>query len=187
MASTISIECGFCGKTFDKLAKHFRAARKKGTEIFFCSISCGKMKRRVLVKCNKCQKSFEILSSAMRSKSGFYYCSRSCSASVNNTIYKAKEGHPNWKDGSGSYRSVGLSGHCEDCGETRYYLLVVHHANKNRSQNGKDNLVTLCLNCHGMRHLVVSDGKLCIQWNTLTTDEAKKVLASGVQANLSFG
>ena len=106
--------------------------------------------------------------------------------SPNNRIYKTGENHPNWKDGSGSYRAVGLSEKCEDCGETRYYLLVVHHINKNRKQNGDSNLVTLCFNCHGMRHLIVSEGKLCVHWGTLTTDDAKAMLARGVQPSLSF-
>lgn len=186
MPATVFLTCGFCEKTFSKLLKHVTADAKRGKTIHYCGLKCSKRKEWNWIKCNKCHKKFAIRPSHKKSKSGFYYCSRSCSAGANNTIYKTKENHPNWIDGRGSYRSVGLSENCHDCGETRYYLLVVHHINKNRAQNEEDNLVTLCLNCHGMRHLIVRDGKLCVHWGTLTTDEAKTMLARGVQHYLSF-
>lgn len=182
----VNLQCAFCEKTFSKQLKHVNADRKRGKNVDYCGIRCSKRKEWTWIKCHKCHKKVAIKPSHKKSKSGFYYCSRSCSASVNNTIYKAKENHPNWVDGRGSYRSVGLSEACEDCGETRYYLLVVHHVNKNRTQNSKDNLITLCLNCHGMRHLVVRDGKLCIHWGTLTTDAARALLSQGVQPSFSF-
>ena len=91
------------------------------------------------------------------------------------------ENHPNWKDGVGSYRSVGLKDRCEVCGENRYWLLVVHHKDKDRTRNGSDNLITLCLVCHAERHLVVADGKLALRWGTLTTPEAKDLLEKEVE------
>lgn len=39
---------------------------------------------------------------------------------------------------------------CEICGETR--ALIIHHKNHNRKDNEKDNLKTLCANCHFEHH-----------------------------------
>ena len=183
-AETIQLECAFCGKFFQRKLKYVTNARKNGKTKFYCGLSCINKKEVFWDKCHECGKLMPVTQKRHKTKSGFHYCSSSCANSSNNRIYKTRENHPNWKDGSSTYRSLGLSERCEDCGETRYYLLVVHHINKDRNENGKENLVTVCHNCHVLRHLVVRNGKLCVHWGTLTTQEAKDFLRGGVQPML---
>lgn len=176
-AVRVELECAFCKKPFIKMAKHIKEASKHGQTEFFCSISCAKRKNPIEVECHVCKKKISLRPSEFgRNKSGLHFCSYSCANSYNNRIYKTRERHPNWKDGRHSYRSFGLKEQCEDCGEKRYWLLIVHHRDRDRTKNEKEDLVTLCLSCHVARHLIVVEGRLFVRWNTLTTLEAKDLL-----------
>jgi len=174
---TVEVNCAFCGQKIRKLAKQVRAARKRGQTEFFCNSSCAHSKEKVEIICAECgERKLVVPSRVDKYNSGRNFCSRKCSNAANNRMYKSRENHPNWKDGSGSYRSFGLGDRCEDCGERRYWLLIVHHRDGDHSKNGKDDLVTLCCICHTLRHLVVIDGKLRVRWKSLTTPEAKALL-----------
>jgi len=174
----IELECGFCGISFTKLLKHVTAARKNGQTIFYCCISCAKKTEIVKDVCHNCGVQIEMRKSVRRSKSGFYYCSRSCSNGKNNTIYRSKENHPNWTGGKSSYRHGRELTKCSECGETRYYLLTVNHKDGDRLNNTPENLEDLCANCHITRHLVIKDGRLVIRWGMMTSDEAKILMES---------
>lgn len=174
----IELICGFCEMSFLAAEYHVRWARKVlGQEVFYCGASCSHKKPTWVGNCTNCGTIFERPFSAKRSMSGRYFCTRSCSASYNNRVYKSRENHPNWVNGASSYRSQVDFDVCSDCGEARYYLLMVHHRDKDRSNNDPANLVVLCYNCHALHHLVVDEkGKLAVRWKTLTTEEAKQVL-----------
>lgn len=42
--------------------------------------------------------------------------------------------------------------HCFDCNTDDIRILCVHHNDHNRENNNLDNLITLCYNCHRIRH-----------------------------------
>lgn len=90
-----------------------------------------------------------------RSKTGNVYCSRSCSNSKNNTLFKSGENHPNYTTGKGSYRNRKLKeseAKCEECGFDNILALEVHHKDGDRKNNHIDNLELLCCNCHTIKH-----------------------------------
>jgi len=104
---------------------------------------------RVKCICVKCGVSFERLPSEIRFGDRIF-CSRTCSASYNNTVYKSGENHPNWKGGKWYQpRALKEFGEvCSLCGETERCCLEVHHKDRNRDNNSLDNLIVLCANCH---------------------------------------
>ncbi len=125
--------------------------------------------------CNNCGKDFEKPQSYFKNKSGLYYCSKSCAVTKNNCL-RLGERHPNWKGGFRSYRRFGLKNKCESCGEGKYWLLLVHHKDKDRNNNSLENLITLCYNCHAEQHLIMKDGLLQVDWKALSTDEIKGIV-----------
>lgn len=107
------------------------------------------------IKCSNCDKEINKSPTTLRrSKTGNVYCSRSCSNSKNNSLFKSGEKHPNYTTGKGSYRKRMLREvcECEDCGNTDIRVLEVHHVDRNRLNNKLENLVVLCANCHLIRH-----------------------------------
>ena len=57
--------------------------------------------------------------------------------------------HHTYKNGIGAYRKY-LKNHCERCPSQRN--LVVHHKNRDRTNNEPDNLETICRSCHHAEH-----------------------------------
>lgn len=107
------------------------------------------------VQCTYCNKDIiRSLSQIKRSKTGNVYCSRSCSNSSNNTLFKSGKNHPNYKTGISFYRKRKLEkgDKCEKCGNDNLCVLQVHHKDKNRNNNIEDNLQLLCANCHLTEH-----------------------------------
>lgn len=49
-------------------------------------------------------------------------------------------------------------GKCEKCGFSDKRILHVHHINKNRKENIRDNLILLCPNCHALIHYLDKSG-----------------------------
>ena len=45
--------------------------------------------------------------------------------------------------------------YCQDCNEKR--SMVIHHLDRDRKNNSKENLVFLCLNCHTKIHFLLGD------------------------------
>lgn len=91
-----------------------------------------------------------------RSKTGNSYCSKSCSNSNNNRLFRQGENNPNFKNGIRTYRSKKLrevEGKCERCGIDDIRVLEVHHIDKNRHNNKSENLRVLCANCHLIEHI----------------------------------
>lgn len=116
-----------------------------------------KKKRTIVTNCANCGKLIEKAPSAERSsKTGNLYCSKSCAASKNNSLFKKWENHPRFRTGIRSYRSIKLESVkelvCEQCGFDNVLALEVHHKDKNRKNNKLENLELLCCNCHSIRH-----------------------------------
>lgn len=80
-----------------------------------------------------------------------------CSYACSNTLFRSGKDNPNWKDNaSNSYRSKALKHYgcvCINCNYSENEVaLVVHHKDRNRSNNTLENLEVLCANCHAIEH-----------------------------------
>ena len=147
------VNCQICGNEFYVKPSHQKLGYGK-----YCSRKCNgeAQKRGKSVKCYICDKEvWKIPKDLERSKSGLYFCSKSCSTKWRNA-YFSREKHSNWKNGVTTYRKI-LSNtdvelKCIDCGISDSRVLVAHHMDKNRKNNTADNLCWLCMNCHHLRH-----------------------------------
>ena len=151
--------CKGCNKQFECPNRKYNFNKKKGLNIF-CSSECYsdyKKKDRIISKCGNCGKEINKPRIELKqSKTGNLYCSRSCSASNNNRLFKKWENHPHYKTGGGKSRNYKLKSvdipKCERCGFDNVIALEVHHKDKNRDNNSLENLEILCCNCHTIHH-----------------------------------
>lgn len=90
-----------------------------------------------------------------KSKSGKFFCNKSCQTIWRNKYFSGSK-HPMWKGGIHSYRTAikrfGKKTQCKLCNIKDIRLLAVHHLDKNRKNNKKENLIWLCHNCHHLVH-----------------------------------
>jgi hypothetical protein len=88
-------------------------------------------------------------------KSGKFFCSRSCQTKWRNVVYSGKN-HYLWKGGEYVYRQKliksGLKRICKRCGIEDKRLLDAHHVDKDRKNSSLSNLIWLCRNCHYLIH-----------------------------------
>jgi 5-methylcytosine-specific restriction endonuclease McrA len=118
-----------------------------------CSVKCmGQFKTKTEQrKCKSCKKivvktQYEL----SRSKSGFVFCSKSCSAKYSNSL----------RLGSGytGYRNYAFSVYkkeCDICGYSKFEnVLEVHHKDRNRKNMKIENLQILCPTCHSEEHFL---------------------------------
>jgi len=97
-------------------------------------------KKNKIDNCELCNKEFEHYSWDSQK-----YCSRDCYNFRNGIQKKLKRGTAYYKD-------LLNKSSCE-CGETKPYLLQIHHIDGNHNNNDKDNLEIVCPTCHVKRHL----------------------------------
>lgn len=124
----------------------------------YCSVNCHhlSLKNGKKVNCFVCGKEvYKQLKALDNSKSGNYFCSKSCQTVWRNTTFIGPK-HANWKNGMYSYKSV-LTRHkvpavCKLCRIKDRRVLAVHHIDKNRKNNKVENLSWLCHNCHHLVH-----------------------------------
>lgn len=124
----------------------------------YCSAMCqyqGRKNGKTLL-CDTCGKeTYKQLKQLKKSKSGKFFCSKSCQTIWRNQEYVGDK-HQNWKTGLFAYRSV-LSRHkikkfCNLCETKDLRVLAVHHIDKNRKNNDLSNLAWLCHSCHFLVH-----------------------------------
>ncbi len=151
------ISCANCTKDFYAKPSHIKIGWGK-----YCSQLCSseKMKTGEVRSCEICKKSFyRTKLEIKRSKSGRFFCNKSCFAVWKNAHVLSGENHGNWKGGENTYRKIMLRNNikpiCSKCDITNVKVLVVHHIDQNRKNNKIDNLRWLCRNCHYLAH----DGK----------------------------
>lgn len=156
--SMILVQCDYCQKQYEKRKKDVNYNNKHGYKNL-CSKECLSLSRysAITTNCFKCGKRVsKTLANAARSKSGRYYCSRSCSASANNSIHKKGSNHPNYNGGLASYRKRALEYYGSKCAFCDYSIkavLQVHHKDRDRKNNDLTNLVVLCPTHHKEIHV----------------------------------
>ena len=145
--------CKFCKNNFYAKPSHL----KQGFGIY-CSASCHYQGARngKTIECTVCgEKSYKAKKVLKRSKSGKFFCSKSCQTMWRNSVY-IQEKHPNWKGGKYAYKSVLIRHNvppiCTLCSSKDERILAVHHIDKNRKNNKVENLAWLCHNCHRLVH-----------------------------------
>lgn len=147
------VDCKICGKEF--YTKPFWLKRGFGK---YCSPRCQHEARKngKIIICFICGKGvYKSRKSLNNSKSGKYFCSKSCQTKWRNSVFIGPK-HANWKDGKFAYRTVllreGIPPICKVCGTEDKRVLAVHHLDKNRGNNNPKNLIWLCHNCHFLVH-----------------------------------
>ena len=168
--------CKFCGKKSIRRIKAHKGRRKKE----FCDIKCSGMaaRNRLTVKCQNCgKKIYRTHSRVETSRHGVFFCGRKCKDYAQSLNGDCKEIRPpHYGNGEYSYRNrtavkKQLAKGCIDCLESKYYLLVVHHIDGDRTNNKESNLEVVCRNCHTRRHLRLKDGQWIFGHNSLTPRE----------------
>ena len=158
--SLVKINCLKCGK--EKLVRRTDINRGYGK---FCSLTCSAKYNAVKiihppnVKCAHCGKEFyKNNTQRKKSRSGLFFCCRK-HKDISQTIgkYGVSEIFPDhYGDGTSRYRDRALSSYgakCNRCGyNENIKAIVVHHKDRDRSNNELLNLEVLCANCHLIEH-----------------------------------
>lgn len=147
------VTCRQCAKSF--YIKPNRLIRGWGK---YCSNTCKHLSQKTgeTKLCDVCGKStYKNLKDQSRSKSGKFFCSKSCHIIWRNSQTFGDK-HANWKDGESSYRDIlkraAVPRVCAKCETGDKRVLAVHHKDKNRQNNQLSNLIWLCHNCHFLVH-----------------------------------
>ncbi len=148
------VNCHRCSKQF--YTKPNRLLKGWGK---YCSNRCKHLgfKTGKFTRCFMCHKSiYRNLKELDRSKSGKYFCSKSCQTIWRNSKVYIGHNHANWKGGESSYRYILQRSKrikvCAKCQTRDTRVLIAHHKDKNRQNNDTSNLIWLCLNCHFLVH-----------------------------------
>lgn len=165
---TIDKECLNCHTTFAApLPEHKRGNAK------FCSLKCSSTHRGRLqtenlalnCECTFCHKQFHRSAFKLTtSKSGLQFCSRICKDKAQRIESGFTQIQPDHYGTSNFvYREVAFRHHPHKCNRCDYHqyidVLIVHHKNRNRSDNNYENLEILCPTCHEVEHFLSKDGK----------------------------
>ena len=125
----------------------------------YCSIECRRQSqlKGKFIKCYICGNQAWKMPKALKcSKSGKFFCSKTCQTIWRNSIVFIGPNHSNWKGGHSTYRSRLLREKvpqiCKLCGIKDFRLLAAHHIDKNTKNNNIKNLIWLCHNCHYLIH-----------------------------------
>lgn len=148
------INCKICNNKFYAKPRHIKIGWGK-----FCSIECrrrGQLTGKI-VKCDYCGKEvYKTRLELKRSKSGKFFCNRSCACSWANKYKRVAANHASYTTGEATYREFlkrsGQERVCKKCGLEDKRVLVVHHLDFDRKNNELDNLIWLCCNCHFLVH-----------------------------------
>ncbi len=164
----IKRECQYCGSEFETLETYVKRGEGK-----FCSRRCGcKYKAEPLqnkhktpnVSCAWCGKEFyRCVGHQKNSRSGLHFCGKAHKDEAQR-LGGLKEIHgEHYGTGKSCYRNISFRHYpkvCNRCGWNEYpEVLIVHHKDRNRDNNTKENLEVLCGNCHETDHFLAGDGR----------------------------
>ena len=152
---TLNKFCLNCNKEFLVLEKEIRRGNGK-----FCSRKCsGENRSKTYVRprpncvCAQCSTKFYRNNSKQKnSKSGLFFCERSCKDKAQRLDGIADIQPSHYGNGHSHYRKIAFRSKdkcCEGCGYNNYPILVVHHNDRDRTNNNITNLKILCpsINC----------------------------------------
>ena len=139
--------CKYCEKDF--IGKEYKDKRK------YCSTKCSQKgsKVRIKVSCAHCSNIVYKTNKAIKnSKSGLYFCNRKCKTTAQR-LGGIKEIMPSHYGTRQSFDYRGLFTDeelvCYRCGYDEFRPSIhIHHLDRDRTNNSKDNLIPLCANCH---------------------------------------
>ena len=147
------MKCVQCGTKF--YVKPYFLKRGWGK---YCSKKCQHegMRTGKEMPCHICGKiTYKQEKDFRRSKSGLFFCSKSCQTRWRNQVYVGEK-HGNFVTGISAYRGIlgrdKVPKKCKLCKTADIRVLVVHHIDRNRRNNKVKNLVWLCHNCHFLVH-----------------------------------
>ncbi len=145
--------CTICESKFYVKPSHLKLGWGK-----YCSKTCQYSGQRTgkEFSCFVCKKNiYRMLKDIKNSKSGKYFCSKSCQTTWRNSFFSGDK-HKNWNGGTASYKGIltksGAVQICAKCQNEDKRILAVHHKDKNRKNNAVSNLIWLCHNCHYLIH-----------------------------------
>lgn len=164
--------CQYCQQKF--LTRIDRSIR-------YCSHECNRADRKcgVFIKCAWCQKEFYKKSCQLRnSKSGLYFCRRKCKDEAQRLggIQQIMPSHYGTRTSPICIDDFNTVERKCACGESRYYLMCVHHIDGNRNNNAESNIEIVCYNCHALRHMEQTLGIWHLNYKQLTPRDRLKEL-----------
>jgi len=149
------LKCCYCKNEFHIKAYDKRKREKQGSKATFCSTKCfrdHKMSARVMSTCPVCSKEF---SQTPWQKKCYRFCSPVCKAQED----QRRENGRNYRNGAALFRVISREAYGEICYSCRSTEKIeVHHLDRNRKNNTKENLRPLCRECHHHVH----KGRLCL-------------------------
>lgn len=148
------VKCHFCTNDFYAKPSWLKNGYGK-----YCSIKCRSEAQRNGNKfnCFICNKEvYRSIKGQRTSKSGKFFCSKSCQTIWRNSVLYTGVNHPNWINGESSYRDKMIRSKqlqiCSRCNLNDFRILAVHHKDRDRKNNDLSNLIWLCHNCHFLVH-----------------------------------
>lgn len=148
------LECRVCSNRL-----YIRPNKQKIGWGKYCSKNCQNLSqiKSKEFACKECGKSvFRRPAEITKSKTGHFFCNRSCSMSWKNRELKSGANHYLWAGGKATYRERFLRKsdkiRCNRCGINDVRVLDAHHKDSDRNNNVVENLEWLCKNCHYLEH-----------------------------------
>lgn len=149
-----------------------------------CSRECTAELRRselLTLECANCGKTIARKTADVEnSKNKKFFCDRACKDSaqrLDGNCPEIRPSHYGKGEGKWDYRKRALiDNKACSCGESRTYLLTVHHRDGNRANNVIENLEVVCYNCHALRHLKRINGEWVHSTQVLTSEEDLRAL-----------
>ena len=145
----VKVKCSRCGK---HVWRDKRSILKLKTD-FYCTDDCRYGENRVEVECSYCNSKFMKSKSRVdNSKSGLYFCCREHKDLAQRIEFGLTGIWANhYGNAHATYRNKALRNYgskCSHCGYDELDICVVHHIDRDRSNNELDNLLVVCPNCH---------------------------------------
>ena len=149
-------KCLICKNNFYTRPSHLKIGWGK-----YCSNKCKfkSQEKGKTLKCSNCgKKIYRTPVDFNNSKSGLFFCNKSCHCSWMNKNLHLGADHPQWNYGRSSYKQIFFRQYkgnikCTICNIKDKRVLIIHHKDKNRKNNLIENLELLCRNCHYLKHM----------------------------------